>query len=182
MDKILVKNKLISIIFFLLSFTMVIFSTEALINETQIKTFVRVIILIPGIFILINHLRLPKSKAYLILSFVLLSSLSIINGIDSLVNIFDFLVIIYIVLLIKISNDIDLFYKSILWGVALGIVTVLLFTWIGILENKFYLDKLGRARFFFGFANPNYLSLYVFSFSMFFSYLIKIKKHYLFLF
>ena len=176
MDKILVKNKLISIIFFLLSFTMVIFSTEALIYEIQIKTIVRVIILTPGIFILINHLRLPKSKAYLILSFVLLSSLSIINGIDSLVNIFDFLVIIYIVLLIKISNDIDLFYKSTLWGVALGVVTVLLLTWIGILENKFYLDQLGRARFYFGFQNPNYLSLYVYSFSMFLFLLNKNKK------
>jgi hypothetical protein len=172
------KNKIISIIFFLLSYTMVIFSTESLIDQTQFKMLIRIIILIPGIFLIVRYFRIPENKLAKIIIFIYLASLCIINGFENIMNTLDFLTLVYIVLLIDLLNKVDVFYKSTLWGMFLALITVFLLVNLGFFENKIYIDQMGRIRFFFGFANPNFLSLYIFSFSIF---LYLYKKNNLFL-
>lgn len=162
-----IKNKIISVIFFLLSYTMVIFSMESLIYQTQFKMFIRIIILIPGIFLIVRYLRIPKNELSKIIIFIFLVSLCVINGFENIMNTLDFLTLVYIVLLIDLLNNVDVFYKSTLWGMFLALITVFLLVNLGFFENEIYIDQMGRIRNFFGFANPNYLSLYTFSFSIF---------------
>lgn len=170
-----VKNKIMGMIFFLLSYTMVIFATESLRFQTQIKMFTRIIILAPGIFLIIRFLRLPKDKFLIILMLVFLSFLCVINGFENITHTLDFLALVYIVLLIDISDTIDLFYKSTLWGTLLALITIILLVNFGFLENKMYVDNLGRIRNSYGFFNTNSLALYAFSFSIFL-YLYKKSK------
>ena len=104
-----IKNKIISVIFFLLSYTMVIFSMESLIYQTQFKMFIRIIILIPGIFLIVRYLRIPKNELSKIIIFIFLVSLCVINGFENIMNTLDFLTLVYIVLLIDLLNNVDVF-------------------------------------------------------------------------
>ena len=162
-----IKNKIISVIFFLLSYTMVIFSTKSLFYQTQFKLSIRIIILIPGIFLIIRYLRIPKNELTKMIIFIFFSSLCVINGFENIMNTLDLLALVYIVLLIDLSDTVDVFYRSTLWGMFLALITVFLLVYLGFFENEIYIDQMGRIRNFFGFANPNFLSLYIFSFSIF---------------
>jgi len=162
-----IKHKIISVIFFLLSYTMVIFSTESLFYQTQFKMFIRIIILIPGIFLIVRYLRIPKNQLAKMIIFIFLASLCVINGFENIMETLDFLALIYIVLLIDLLNNVDVFYRSALWGMFLALITVFLLVYLGFFENKVYTDQMGRIRNSFGFSNPNALSAYTFSFSIF---------------
>ena len=131
-----IKNKIISVIFFLLSYTMVIFSMESLIYQTQFKMFIRIIILIPGIFLIVRYLRIPKNELSKIIIFIFLVSLCVINGFENIMNTLDFLTLVYIVLLIDLLNNVDVFYKSTLWGMFLALITVFLLVNLGFFENE----------------------------------------------
>lgn len=155
---------------------MVIFSTESLILQTQIKLFTRIVILIPGFYLFVKYSRLKKSKIAVIFTFIFLSFLCILNGPENIINTIEFITLICLISLIDISNDINIFYKSTLWGIFSAIVIVLLLVYLGIFENIIYYDQLGRTRYFCGFSNSNYFSLYVFSFSVLFFFLKRNKK------
>lgn len=160
------KKSIINLLFFLLSFTMVIFSTETLAYKNTLKVIVRIAILIPGLLIIIKDLKISKKLFYNMLFLFSIASFSLLNGINNLNNIIELLTLFYLILLINISGDPKNYYKSTLLGLFSSITLVILLVSVGIFENRVFIDQIGRVRNFFGFRNPNSLSLYVFSFSV----------------
>jgi len=155
---------------------MVIFSTKTLSDRNSLKLIVRISILIPGIFVLIKNLKISKKLFYNMLFLFSISSFSLLNGINNLNNIVDLLTLFYLILLINISDNSEDYYVSTLLGLFFSITLIVLLVSVGIFENNIYIDQLGRVRNFFGFRNPNYLSLYVFSFSILLVLYKKSKK------
>ena len=157
---------------------MVIFSTKSLFYQTQFKLSIRIIILIPGIFLIIRYLRIPKNELTKMIIFIFFSSLCVINGFENIMNTLDLLALVYIVLLIDLSDTVDVFYRSTLWGMFLALITVFLLVYLGFFENEIYIDQMGRIR------NFLVLLIQIFYLCIFFHlvfFYIYIKKQFIFI-
>jgi hypothetical protein len=164
--------QVLKVCLFLITLSMIFFSTSIYINNNMFKNIVRIMLLIPVLFTFVIYNRSVMISKN-ILKYLIISIFQLFAFIFPSKILFNLLLIFLLVIVVNLIG-IKESLKIILLAMLFGLMIILIFVKTNILPNYLYIDQLGRYRYNMGFANPNYFSLCLYCISVIF-FLIKNK-------